>query len=146
MIICPYKELKRYETAIPGLAEAMELIENLQSFEPATYPLSGGNKILVQKGTTKPVETALIEAHRKYLDVQYVVEGSEVVGWAPLEAMMPAEDFNEDKDFGMYTGKCEFLNIPAGRCYVVYPEDGHMPCVHLEQPTEYTKIVVKLKV
>lgn len=146
MIVCPYKELKRYEAIIPGLAEAVEFINNLQSFEPATHLLSGGNKILVQQGTTKPVENALAEAHRKYLDIQYIVDGSEVVGWAPLEEMTPAGDFNDEKDVGKYTGKFEFVNIPAGKCYVVYPEDGHMPCVHLENPTNYTKIVVKLKV
>lgn len=146
MILCPYKELKRYEASIPGLAEAMELIQNLKSFEPATYPLSDGNRIMIQQGVTKPVETALAEAHRKYLDVQYVVEGSEVVGWAPLEEMTPAGEFNDEKDVGKYTGTFQFVNIPAGTCYVVYPEDGHMPCVHLENPTNYTKIVVKLKV
>jgi len=146
MIVCPYKDLKRYEAAIPGLAEAMEKIGQLTSYAPATYLLSGGNKILVQQGTTKPVENALAEAHRKFLDIQYIVSGSEVVGWAPLEEMTPAGEFNEEKDVGKYTGTFEFVNIPAGKCYVVYPEDGHMPCVHLEQPTEYTKIVVKLKV
>ena len=146
MIICPYKDLKRYEAVIPGLAEAMEFIGGLKSFEPATYPLSDGNRILVQQGTTKPVENALAEAHRKYLDIQYIVEGSEAVGWAPLETMTPAGEFNEEKDVGKYTGSFEFLNIPAGYCYVVYPEDGHMPCVHLNDPTNYTKIVVKLKV
>lgn len=146
MILCPYKELKRYEASIPGLAEAMELIENLKTFEPATYPLSNGNRILVQQGNTKPAESALAEAHRRYLDIQYVVEGSEVMGWAPLDEMTPAGDFNDEKDVGKYTGTFQFVNVPAGTCYVVYPEDGHMPGVHLENPSNYTKIVVKLKV
>ena len=146
MIVCPYKELKRYEAVIPGLAEAMEFIGNLKSFEPATYPLSNGNRILVQQGTTKAAENALAEAHRKYLDIQYIVEGSEIMGWAPLEEMTPAGDFNDEKDVGKYTGTFQFVNIPAGTCYVVYPEDGHMPGVHLDAPTNYTKLVVKLKV
>ena len=146
MIICSYQELKRYEATIPGLAEAMAFIAELKSYEPATYLLSGGNKILVQQGTTKPVENALAEAHRKFLDIQYIVAGSEVVGWAPLEEMTPAGEFNEEKDAGMYNGDVQFITVPAGFCYVVYPEDGHMPCVHLDAPTNYTKIVVKLKV
>ena len=56
MIVCPWKDLKRYEAVIPGLEEAMKAVEALENFEPATYPLSGSNKILVQKVITKAWE------------------------------------------------------------------------------------------
>jgi len=46
----------------------------------------------------------------------------------------------------MYAGHCDFMNIAQGYCYVVYPEDAHMPGSHLEVPAQYTKLVVKLKV
>jgi beta-galactosidase beta subunit len=46
----------------------------------------------------------------------------------------------------MYTGHVDFMRIAEGYCYVAYPEDGHMPGVHLDAPKDYTKLVVKLKV
>ena len=146
MIICKYQELNRYEAAIPGLAEAMELIEKLQSFEAATYPLSNGNRVMTSQGTSRPVETALGEIHRKYLDIHYVVAGSEIFGWAPLEDMTPAGEFDEEKDAGMYNGEVQFITVPAGFCYVVFPEEIHMPAVHFQEPIPQTKVVVKLKV
>ena len=124
----------------------MQAVAAIESYEPRTIPLSGGNKILVQQGTTKPVEGQLLEAHREYLDIQYIVAGSETVGWAPLETLTLSGEFNTAKDKGMYAGHCDFMDIAQGYCYVVYPEDAHMPGSHLETPVQYTKLVVKLKV
>ena len=87
MIVCPWKDLGRYAPVIPGLEEAMEAVAAIESYEPRTIQLSGGNKILVQQGTTKPVDGQLLEAHREYLDIQYTISGSETVGWAPLETL-----------------------------------------------------------
>lgn len=145
MIICPWKELTRYASVIPGLEEAMKTVEALENFEPATYPLSNG-KVLVQSLTTKPWADAQLEAHREYLDIQYILEGNEVVGWAPLDTLTPAGEFDTAKDKGMYTGKNTPMEIAPGYCYVVYPEDAHAPSVHLDTAGAVRKIVIKLKV
>lgn len=144
MIICPWKDIFRYEAVIPGLKEAADAIAALTSLEPATIPLSGTNKILIQAGTTKPAGAA--EAHREYLDVQLLLDGGETMGWADVSAMTPEGEFNTAKDKGMYTGEMEFVHVPAGYCYVVFPEDAHAPGVHLDQPENYKKAVIKLKV
>lgn len=146
MIVCPWKDLGRYAAIVPGLEEAMKVVAELTDLTPRTIPLSDGNKILVQAGTTKDAATQQIEAHCNYLDIQYIVEGSEIMGWAPIETLTSAGEYNPVKDKAMYTGHVDFMNIAAGYCYVVYPEDGHMPGVHLDAPTEYKKLVVKLKV
>lgn len=146
MIVCPYKELVRYASVIPGLQEAMDAIAAMGSWQCGTVPLSGGNRIMVQEGISTPVEGRLCEAHRKYLDLQYIVEGEETVGWAPLDTLTPAGDFREENDIGMYEGPVDFMRIAAGHCYVVFPEDAHMPAVHLDAPHEFKKMVVKLKV
>ena len=119
MIVCPWKDLKRYAAVIPGLEEAI---------------------------ATKPWENAQLEAHREFLDIQYIVKGKEVVGWAPVDTLTPADEFNTAKDKGMYTGKNYPMEIEAGYCYVVYPEDAHAPGTYLEESCEVTKLVIKLKV
>ena len=146
MIVCPWKDLTRYEPIIPGLKEAMEVVFGLTDLTPRTIPLSGGNKILVQAGPTKPWEGAELEAHREYLDIQYIVKGFEVMGWAPVETLTLSGEFNTAKDKGMYAGLNDTMLIREGYCYVVYPEDAHAPGKHLTQAGEFTKLVVKLKV
>lgn len=145
MIVCPWKDLKRYAAVIPGLEEAIEKIDALQSREPATYPLENG-RFMVQQGTTKPWQNAQLEAHREYLDIQYILEGKDTVGWAPVDTLTPTCEFNTEKDYGLYTGENTPVEIKAGYCYVVYPEDAHAPNTHLSVPSDYKKIVVKLKV
>ena len=146
MIVCPWKDIGRYSAVIPGLEEAIKAAAELTDLTPRTIPLSGENKILVQENTTKPAEGQLLEAHREFLDIQYIVKGGETVGWAPVEKLTLSGEFNTVKDKGMYEGHCDFMDIAEGYCYVVFPEDAHMPGSHLEVPKEYTKLVVKLKV
>ena len=142
MIICPIKDLGRYAAIIPGLEEALAVVNSLTDYTPRTIPLSGKNRILVQTNTTKPAGNS--EAHRKFLDIQCIVKGSETMGWADVATLTPVAEFNENSDAGGYSGDLEFMKINAGTCYVVFPEDAHAPGVHLDAPTEYTKLVIKL--
>ncbi len=145
MIICRYSDLGRYASVIPGLEEAMAVVATIDPSVPATYPLSCG-KIMVQQGTTKPWEGAKLEAHRNYLDIQYILEGQEVVGWAHIDSLTPDGPFNTEKDKGMYVGPNRPTVIDAGCCYVVYPEDAHAPGTHLDTANAYRKMVIKLEV
>ena len=144
MIICPWKDIKKYASLLPGIEEAFDAVNALTDYEAKTYPLSDGNRFFVAVGTTKAPDTA--EAHRKYMDIQYIVKGKEVMGWADLSACTPTVDFSEEKDIGMYSGDFEYITINEGICYVAFPEDAHMPGRHLDVPNDFVKIVVKLKV
>lgn len=147
MIVCPFSNLSRYAAIIPGLEEAIEAVNQITDYTNRTIPLSNGNKILVQQGMTKGPEGQLSEIHRQYLDVQYVVEGVDTVGWAPTDTLTLDGEFDEVKDKGMCAGPVvNYIPVKAGYCYVVYPEDAHMPNLHLEgDPVKFTKLVLKLK-
>ena len=144
MIVCPWKDIKKYAALLPGIDEAFDAVNALENYEAVTCPLSDGNRFFVAVGTTKAPDVA--EAHRKYMDIQYIVKGKEVVGWADLADCEPVGEFNDDKDVGMYSGKFEYMTINEGMCYVAFPEDVHMPGRHLDVPNDFVKVVVKLKV
>ena len=145
MIICPWKDIMKYESVLPGIAEAFSAVNALTEYEDkAVYPLSGGNRFFVAAQGTKAPDLA--EAHQQYLDIQYIVKGKEVVGWADLEACRLEGEFNVEKDIGRYSGPFEYITIQEGVCYVAFPEDAHMPGRHLDVPNDFVKVVVKLKV
>lgn len=145
MIVCPWKEIKKYASLLPGIEEAFDAVNALTEYEnKQNYPLSNGNRFFIAQQSTKAPDVA--EAHRDYLDIQYIVKGKEVVGWAPLENCTLEGEFNAEKDIGMYSGDFSYLTIPEGVCYVAFPEDAHMPGRHLDVPNDFTKVVVKLKV
>ena len=68
------------------------------------------------------------------------------VSVAPLETLTLDGEFNTAKDKGMYAGSVDFIKIRTGYCYVAFPEDGHMPNLHLEEKQHLKKLVLKLKV
>ena len=144
MIICPWKDIKKYASVLPGIEEAFDAVNALTDYEAKTYPLSDGNRFFVAVGTTKAPDVA--EAHRKYRDIQYIVKGKEVMGWADLADCQIVGEFNEEKDIGKYEGDFEYITINEGICYVAFPEDAHMPGRHLDVPNDFVKVVVKLKV
>jgi len=148
MIICPWKEVRRYVGSVPGLEEALAAIEAMESFEPGVYPLSNAGRIVVNAAsTTHDGEDALLEAHRNYLDIQFVFEGEEYMGWAPTDSLDVAVPYNAEKDISTHSGDCQFFHIPAGFCYIVFPEDAHAPGVHLNgKVCTERKMVIKLKV
>ena len=146
MIVCPFKDLKRYTASIPGLEEAVAVMAGITDLTPRTIPLSGDNRIIIQSYTTKLPAEGRPEAHREFLDIQYVVEGEECVGWADVANLTPDGDFMTDKDIGFFTGHVDFTRIGAGCCYVVFPEDAHQPGTAVAEPKSCTKMVVKLRV
>ena len=74
MIVCPFKDLKRYTASIPGLEEAVAVMAGITDLTPRTIPLSGDNRIMIQSYTTKLPAEGCPEAHREFLDIQYVVD------------------------------------------------------------------------
>ena len=78
-----------YEALSPRFAQAFKFLRTVDGTQaPGRHEIDGDRVFaLVQKYATKPVESALFEAHRKYIDVQYVHRGRETILWAPLAAM-----------------------------------------------------------
>ena len=145
MIVCSWKDIKKYASLLPGIDEAFDAVNAVTEYEnKKAYPLSNDNRFFIAAQGTKAPDVG--EAHRDYLDIQYIVKGKEVMGWAPLEACQLEGEFNEAKDVGLYAGPYEYLTINEGMCYVAFPEDAHMPGRHLDVPNDFTKVVVKLKV
>ncbi len=104
---------------------------------------------LVQRHSTKPAVERQYESHRKYVDVQFIQRGQEIMYWAPLPLLtnvtMP---FDEKQDAALYGHIAEGvpLQVRAGQFAIFYPEDGHIPSCAWGAPAEVLKVVVKVRV
>lgn len=89
------------------------------------------------------------EAHRKYLDIQYVVAGEEVIGWASIDRMAVDVPYDEAKDVCLghvAPGEMTPVRLSAGQLAVLYPTDAHAPKLAAGAPTAVKKIVVKVAI
>jgi YhcH/YjgK/YiaL family protein len=119
---------------------------DLASLSVGRMDIEGDNLyLLVQEYVTKPVEQGLWEAHRKYIDVQYMTSGKERMGVANLRTMQLGE-YIPEKDFQPMNGTGNHLDVFAGSFVVFFPDDAHMPGLQVRQPELIRKVVVKIKI
>jgi YhcH/YjgK/YiaL family protein len=103
--------------------------------------------VLVQDNTTKPREQGVWEAHRKYIDVQYVAFGVEEMGYANIKTLTVKKSYDEKDDYELFDGVGNFVTVPAGSFTIFFPEDGHIPGSAVDdKPAAVRKIVVKVAV
>jgi YhcH/YjgK/YiaL family protein len=94
---------------------------------------------------TKTAEESVLEAHKRYLDVQYVLEGEEQIGWLTFANQTPTTPYNDKDDYWLFKEQHQLLHFNKGDFGVFYPEDLHMPGVQIAQPAKVKKLVVKVK-
>ena len=133
--------------------EAYEFLDRVlrEGCENGRYELSGGAYVNVSTYTTAPKEEKLFEAHRKYIDIQMIISGSELVCIESLEDMrsgkcvMPYSDKDDAELYAMnLLGKD--IHFGEGDVFVFNPEDAHCPGIMAGSPSEVKKAVVKLPI
>ncbi len=95
---------------------------------------------------TVPEEESFFEAHKKYLDIHIMVDGSEGVEIAPPEGLVEF-DRVQANDFYAYRGPAHHkLALSPGNFLVVFPNDAHRIKMQLERPETVSKVVFKVRV
>src|SRR5205085_4696393 len=98
------------------LATALRYLQStdLDAIQPGRYEVDGSRLfVLVQQYDTKPKEKGFWEAHRNYIDVQYVHQGVELIGYANLE-YLKAGEYDPARDFVPAEGQGEYFQLRAG--------------------------------
>ena len=145
--------LKDWSSA-PGIKGLERPFEYLTRTDLAALPLGrtdiAGDDVFVviSEGETRPPEQVRFEAHRRYIDIQFVVRGQEAIGVAPVASLVPAEPYDAAKDIEFFATPRESaaLALRGGDFAVFAPGDGHRPSLHLDGPHVSRKAVVKVSV
>ena len=147
MIIDKLENIQFYAPILPNLKEGIKAISDLKkkgAFAPGRYDFEGGF-FKVENGATKSFEEGTYEAHKKYIDVQIIEDGSEEIAWDTLESLTETVPYDEEKDAARYTGNFSHqMKITKGMFWAAFPWDGHRPGAHSKEEQQYTKIILKL--
>jgi YhcH/YjgK/YiaL family protein len=147
MIFDQISNAAQYTALHPLFAEGFRFINELPAgAAPGRYEMSSGAYALVQEYDTKPVEGAKYEAHRKFIDIQFIFSGEELCYYAPLSQMV-ADEYQPEKDYVGLTGEGFALPLKAGEFAIFYPRDAHLPSRMTHAgPRPVRKVVVKIPV
>ena len=136
-----------------GLGEkfkvALEFLKStdFKSLKEEKIEIDGENIFAkIEKYKTKNSEDATWEAHRKYIDIQYMVSGAENMGFVLADYLDIAEEYNEENDVEILKGLGDFVQVNEGEFAIFSPDDAHMPGLKIKENEMIHKVVVKIKI
>jgi YhcH/YjgK/YiaL family protein len=139
---------EKYPTLLP-MADAFRFLgrADLQKLETGRHDIRGNDMYaLVQRGESRPIESAEFEAHRLYLDIQYLISGEEYIAVTSQQGLTVSKPYDESKDIEFYLKPAKYQKIVMhpGRFVVFYPQDAHLPNCYPNRPGPLHKVVVKV--
>ena len=152
MIVTDLAHLAEQATLTPALQKALAFLQGLtgQPLPDGRIEIDGANAYaLVQSYETLAGGDWVFEGHRKYLDIQYIVSGEEVIGWAfmDLAAVTMPNDAAKDAWLGTVpAAEITPVRLAAGQLALLYPTDAHAPKHAAGAAMAVKKIVVKVAV
>jgi biofilm protein TabA len=139
-----FKNRERWDKAFAFLKD-----NDLSKLEVKRYDIDGDNLYAsVSEAMTKNEEDTKFEAHRKYIDIQHVINGAEQMSITPLsdkkEELVPY-DPAKDVEFMTVNATSSYEATPD-RFFIFFPSDIHRPSVKIGENKIVRKVVVKVRI
>lgn len=151
MIVVSLQDTQQIAQLSEAFQEALVYVEKHKSDDTPDGKVEFDGTAMYAIYQTRPSkamkDNPRFEAHKRYADVQFLVEGEEYMGWAPFASLEPTDDYNDTKDVVHGTvapGEFTLLKYGAGQAVILFPEDAHAPGVAIDEPAHTKKIIVKV--
>jgi len=151
MIVDRIENARLYAPLHKGFEKAFAVLKEpgLAKKPDGRYPVDGDDLYyIVQHYTTRPLEQGRFESHRKYIDIQVLLAGQELLDYSPTTGLEVVEPYSEDKDIMFYrVGAISArVTLEPGLFCLLYPHDAHLPSCQLACPSGVHKVVFKIRV
>ena len=134
MILSTFSQSSRYAALHPLFPQAFDFIrdKDLDALAPGVHQIVEGKLFAIVEhldGRTR--EAAKLEAHRKHIDIQMVLNGDETMGWRTLsECKEPLAEYSPERDIVFFGDEpASWVHVPPGGFCIFFPEDAHAPLV-----------------
>jgi YhcH/YjgK/YiaL family protein len=146
MILDVMDHARRYEALNAGFAKAFAFLSrpDIKALPVGKYDIDGERVFAtVSKGPGRRKGEARLEAHQKYVDIQFVLAGVEEMGWKPRAlCVRPAGNYVPESDIQFFDDDVDtWFLVNPGAFAVFFPEDAHLPLI---AAGEIHKVVVKV--
>lgn len=134
MIFSSVSQASRYASLHPLFQRAFDYIHDtdLYNLTPGRHHIVGDDLIaIVEHAHGKMKQDAKLEAHRRYIDIQMVLDGDEQMGWKPLvDCLNPVSEHDDTKDIRFFhDAPASWVAVPPDHFCIFFPEDAHAPLV-----------------
>ena len=119
--------------------------QNLDTIKPGKYPILGEQVFAsITEAASKNKEDVKWESHKKYIDLQYIIKGKEIIGVADVSKATVTKPY--EVDAMNYTADGTYYTTDAGTFFLFFPNDAHRPTIKAEGYDIVKKIVIKIQV
>lgn len=149
MIFDHISNIAVYKDLSPDIYEGLMFLQQVSpDISIGTYQINPRVKAIVSEYETKVKNEVGYEAHRKNIDIQYLLKGEERVACLPVEKLEETMPYSEEKDAAFYTASIKPIEMTLGGGYfaIFFPQDGHMPQLSVGEPEIVKKVVVKVEI
>lgn len=149
MIFDHIDNIATYKGLSPNIALSLDFLKQMKpDTAVGTYQINQHVKAIVSEYETKAENEHGYEAHRKNIDIQYLLKGEERIACLPIERLVETEPYDEEKDAAFYTAdiKPQEMTISNGYFAIFFPQDGHMPQLCADKPMKVKKVVIKVEI
>ena len=134
MILSTLSQADRYAALHPLFPRAFEYIRStdLLALAPGCYPILDEKLfVIVENVAGRSRKDAKLECHRKYIDIQLVLEGVDEMGWKSLaDCHNPVSDYSAERDIQFFHDiPASWIAVPPDHFCIFFPEDAHAPLV-----------------
>jgi YhcH/YjgK/YiaL family protein len=150
MILDNIKNAHLYEGLNPLIKEGLAYLKTLDTSNLVSGKITLPNGIFAITQIFMPKSTgeAKLETHQKYIDIQYLIEGVEIIEYAPFEKLEISNPYHQENDITFYHNSKNviYLNLKAEEFTIFYPHDAHKPGIGSSNGLLIKKIVIKIPV
>ncbi|HEY8936627.1 MAG TPA: YhcH/YjgK/YiaL family protein [Cyclobacteriaceae bacterium] len=146
MIIDKIENLWLYEKLNPRFAKAFAYLEetDFNQLDSGKYTIEGNDVFaLLQEYETKSAADCMLEGHQKYIDIQYVLNGEEIMGMTSFANQKVLKPYHTDNDIAFYDGEYSTVKVAKGNFTIFFPGDLHMPCLKVNAPARVKRLLLK---
>lgn len=151
MVVDNIENAATYEKLHPQFKMVFDFLRKgmTEDLEAKRYEIDGDKAYaMAQSYTTVPEDKQKWEAHRKYIDIQFITDGVELIGYSKLENMTDPTDYNPEKDC-LLSAKAKdatYVRADKGTFVILWPQDAHQPKCMDKKEGQVKKIVAKVAV
>jgi YhcH/YjgK/YiaL family protein len=151
MIYDHISNIATYKGLSPNIALGLDFLKQMKSDTAVgTYQINHRVKAIVSEYETKLENEYGYEAHRKNIDIQYLLSGEERIACLPIERLKETQPYDEESDAAFYAADIKlqpsYLSLLPGYFAIFFPQDGHLPQLCIDKPMKVKKVVVKIEV
>ena len=142
--------IDQYAQLSDRLSRALNYLGSVDAanFQEEMVEISGSEVYAMhQVYTTKPDTGRFYENHKAHIDVQFVLEGTEVIRVTDVKSLSATTEYEEDSDVTLYElSDGTDVKLGNGDFVILFSHDAHVPQLASGSPADVKKIVVKVKV